>query len=882
MSPWKKWLQVGPRNPEADVDDEIAFHLQELCRELEARGLTPAEARAEAARRFGAAAATKAAVLPHAERAERRARRVEWLSELWQDLRFGLRQARRQPGFTLTLLLVLSLGIGAHTAIVTAFHAVLLRPLPYADPSRLVHIWETAPDLQGGRSEASFPDFEDWRGQTRDLLTGLAGYDPTNMVLTERGPARMLQGGRVTAGFLGLLGVRPVIGRDFGAGEDQPGGSPVAVLGHGFWLRELGGDSAALGRSLVLNGRAYEIVGVLPRAFHFGSLGATDFLIPLDRAAQTRAQRFNHWLNVIGRVRDDVSLAQARSGMETVVTRLALAHAEDHAGRTSLVVPLRDELTGTVRPVLIALAGAVVVLLLIACINAGSLLLARALARMPELKVRAAIGAGRGRIVRQLATEAVALALVAGAVGAALAHLGLGVLVGAIPERVLSSLPALRAVSIDWRILGYTLLVSLLAGLAFGVVPGLRLSRDLGPGQLRNTRRSRARDLLVVGQLALTVVLLVAAGLLTRSLTRLVRADPGFTADRVVTFQYALNGPAYQDGERQQQFVEGLLERVRAMPGVQGTGAVTNLPLQSGGTNTFRVEGLPEPEPSARPEVTMRGVAGDYFQTMGIPLLAGRPLGRDDRDGRAPVLVLSESAARGLFREPAAALGARLRFYAFPDTVWTVVGVAGDVTIGRLDEAPLPTAYYSHLQNAENRMSIAARVTGAPETVLAAAGAAVAAIDPSVPVYRAETMADRVGNSPAVFLRRYPLMLIGVFAIVALILSMAGLYGTLAFAVTSRTRELGVRAALGATPGALIGLVVRHGGTLAAAGIAAGLLVSLAGARALAGLLYGIPAGDPPTLLAVAVGLAATALAATWIPARRASRLNPLIALKEE
>jgi len=882
MSPWKKWLQVGPRNPEADVADEVAFHLEELVRELEAQGIPPAEARAEAARRFGSAEQTRRAVLPHAERTERRARRIEWLSELWHDLRFALRQGRRQPGFTLTLLLVLSLGIGAHTAIVTAFHAVLLRPLPYEDAARLVHLWETAPQLQGGRSEASFPDFEDWRAQTGDLFTALEGYDPTNMVLTERGPARMLQGGRVTAGFLGLLGVRPALGRDLRAGDDIPGGTPVAVLGHGFWLREFGGDTSALGRSLVLNGRAYQILGVLPRSFHFGSLGATDFLIPLDRAAETRAQRFNHWLNVVGRVRDGMSLEQARSGMATVVARLAQTHAENHAGRSSLVIPLRDELTGTVRPVLIALAGAVVVLLLIACTNAGSLLMGRALTRMPELRVRAAIGAGRGRIVRQLATEAVATALVAGAAGAALAHGGLRLLVGAIPERVLSSLPALRELTLDWRILGYTLLVSLVAGLAFGVLPGLRLSRNLAPGQLRTTRRSGARDLLVVGQLALTVVLLVAAGLLTRSLTALIRADSGFTAERVVTFQYALNGPAYEEGHRQQQFVEGLLERVRSLPGVQEAGAVTNLPLQGGGTNTFRVEGLPEPDPSARPEVTMRGIAGEYFQAMGIRLVAGRALERDDREGRAPVLLLSEAAARVLFDEPAAALGARLRFYAFPDTVWTVVGVAGDVRISRLDEAPEPTAYYSHLQNAENRMSVAARVTGPPDAVIAAARHAVAAIDAAVPVYRAETMADRVGNSPAVFLRRYPLMLIGIFAIVALVLSMAGLYGALAFSVASRTRELGLRAALGATPGALVRLVVRHGGALVVAGIAVGLAGALAGSRALAGLLYGVPAGDPLTYLSVAAGIAAIALAASWIPARRASRLNPLIALKEE
>jgi predicted permease len=882
MSPWKRWLQVGPRNPEADVDDEIAFHLGELVRELQSRGLSPAEAHAEAARRFGSPADTRAAVLPGARITERRARQVEWLSELWQDLRFGLRQARRQPAFTLTLLLVLSLGIGAHAAIVTAFHAVLLRPLPYHDAGQLVQLWETAPNLQGGRSEASFPDFEDWRAETRDLFAGIEGYDGTNMVLTGRGPARMMQGGRVTAGFLRLLGVRPAIGRDLRVGEDIPGGSPVVVVSHGFWLREFGGDTAALGRSLVLNGNPYEIVGVLPRGFHFGSLGAAEILIPLDRAAETRTQRYNHWLNVLGRLRDGVSIEQARSGLATVVARLSLAHANEHAGRSGLVAPLREELTGTVRPVLIALAGAVGVLLLIACINAGSLLLARALTRMPELRVRAAIGAGRGRIVRQLATEAVAMALVAGAAGAALAHFGLRVLVGAIPERVLRDLPALRGVDLDWRILGYTLLVSLVAGLAFGVLPGLRLSRNLAPGQLRNTPRSRGRDLLVVGQLALTVVLLVGAGLLTRSLTALVRADPGFRAARVVTFQYALNGPAYEEGHRQQQFAEGVLNALGRMPGVQSVGAVTNLPLQAGGTNTFRVEGLPEPDPSARPEVTMRGVAGDYFQAMGIRLLAGRALGNDDREGRAPVLLLSESAARGLFGEPAAALGARLRFYAFPDTVWTVVGVAADVTIGRLDEAPLPTAYYSHLQNAENRMSIAARVTGSTAAALAAASASVAAIDASVPVYRAETMAERVGNSPAVFLRRYPLMLIGVFALVALILSVAGLYGTLAFAVASRTRELGVRAALGATPRALIGLVVRHGGVLTAAGIAAGLLVSLAGSRAIAGLLYGVPAGDPLTLLAVAVGLAAIALLASWIPARRASRLNPVLALKAE
>ena len=882
MSAWKSWRPVGPRNVAADVDDEIAFHVDELTRELKRQGLSSADARTEALRRFGSPESTRSALLTPALHVERRARRVEWLGEVLQDLRFGIRQSRRQPGFTFILLLVLSLGIGAHAAIITAFRAVLLKPLPYPEADRLVHLWETAPDLQGGRSEASFPDFEDWRVQTRNLFSGLEGYDPTNMAFTGRGSARMLQGGRVTAGFLELLGVRPALGRGFRPGEDLPGGAPVVVLGHGFWLREFGGDSTVLGQTVTLNGRVYEVVGVLPQNFHFVSIGSAELLVPLDRAPETRAQRYNHWLRVVGRTRPGVEIAQARAGVATVVARLATTHAESHQGRSSLLVPLRDELTGPVRPVLMALAGAVIVLLLVACTNAGSLLLARTMTRMPELRVRAAIGAGRSRLLRQLVTEAVAVALVAGAVGAFLASIGLRLLVGAIPAGVLSELPALSDLSLDWRILGYTLIVSLIIGIAFGVIPGFRLTRRLAPGSLRVTTRSGVRDLLVTGQLALTTVLLVVAGLLTRSLLSLVRADPGFRPDQVVTVRYSLSGPAYAEPPRLRLFADAVLAQVRAIPGVQAVGAITSLPLQGGGTNTFRVEGRPEPSTAERPEVTMRGVAGEYFQTMGIRLAAGRVLGPDDTESHDRVLLLSESIARRLFGTPDSAVGARVRFYAFPDAAWTVVGVVGDVKTGRLDEPAPATAYYSHLQNAENRLSVVARTTGDPAATLAAVERAMAALDAGVPVYAAETLRDRVAHSPAVFLRRYPLILIGGFALVALVLSAAGLYGVVAFAVTSRQRELGVRSALGATPRNLVRLMLSRGGYLAAVGIAGGVAAAVLASRAVARLLYGVPALDPLTCLGVTAGLGMITLVATWVPARRAARLDPLIALKQE
>lgn len=882
MTGWRRWFQVGPRDVGADVDDEVAFHLEELERRLRSDGLTPDAAKAEAARRFGATAPVRSNTLAHAARTERRGRRLEWLGEVLHDLRFGLRLARRQPGFTTALLLVLTLGIGAHTAIATAFHAVLLRPLPYAEPERLVYLWETAPDLLGGRSEASFPDFLDWRAQAGDLFAGLEGYDPTNMVATGDGPARMLPGARVTSGFLDLLGVRPALGRAFRPGEDLPGGAPVAVLSHGFWLRAFGGDSGALGRSLALNGRAYQIVGVLPREFHFGALGNLDFMIPLDMGADTRAQRFNHWLNVVGRLRTGVTLAGARAGMETVVARVAAAHSESHAGRTGLVVPLSEEFTGSVRPVLIALAGAVSVLLIIACSNAGSLLLARSLSRVPELRLRAALGAGRGRLVRQLVTEAVALALIAGIGGAMVARIGIRLLVSAVPAGMLSSLPALRDLTMDWRVFGYAMAVSLLTGLAFGVVPGLGLSRSLAPGQLRATGRRGLRDGLVAGQLALTVVLLAIAGLLTRSLTSLARTDLGFSTDRTVTFRYSLSGPAYQEDTRQQRFADGLLERLRGLPGVRHAGAVTSLPLQPGGTNTFRVEGRPEPPPSAHPEATMRGVAGDYFTALGIPLVAGRTFTPDDAADRPPVVVLDESSARRLFGEPGVAVGARLRFYAFPDTVWTVIGVVGAVKTGRLDEPPPPTIYYSHLQAAENRLSVVVRLAGPVEALLSAARGLVAELDPAVPFYGAETLRDRVADSPAIFVRRYPLILIGGFGLAAALIAVAGLYAVLSHNVASRTKEIGIRAALGATPGALVRLVIRRGGLLVAIGMGTGLIGALLASRGVARLLYDVPPGDPVTLAAVALLLGILALGATWSPARRAARTSPLLALREE
>lgn len=877
----------GARRVQTEVDAELRFHLDMRTDDLVRSGMNADAARAQALLEFGDVGEARGELAAIDQRRASRRDRAEWWWDLGYDLRFAARMLRRQPAFTAVVLVTLMLGIGANAAIFTVIDAALLRPLPYHEPERLVHLWETRRSDLAHRTEASYPDFLDWQTHTRSFAA-IEGYDETNLtVAADVGEPLMLDGVRVTPGFFAMLGVRPILGRAFVADDATADGAPVVVVGHVYWQRRLGGDPNVVGRSLTLDRRRYTIVGVLPASFHFAPVDDAEFWLPLETSSPRIGQRFNHWLNVVARLAPGVTADAARADLASVMRRLAEQYPETNAGRGAAVIPLRDAIIGPVRMTLLVLFGAVGCVLLVACVNVAGLMLARSAARGREIAVRAALGADRGRIVRQLLAESALLAIAGGLLGAGTAHLGVRLIVAALPPEVASGMPYLQNLRIDRVVLAYAATLALAAGLLSGLAPALVVSRPSAAELLRRGGRGasggarpRLRGALVTAQIALTMVLLIGAGLMTRSLSHLLRVDAGFDADGVLTARVALSGPSYDSAERQQQFFETLLGRVRELPGVRAAGAVRNLPLAGGGTNTFRVEGRREPDPASRPEATMRGVAGDYFHAMGIRLIAGRVFGSVDRANTLPVVVTSAGLARRLFSDEASAVGQRLRFYAFPESAWTIVGVVGDVRTGRLDDDAPPTIYYTHLQAAENRMSIVARTAGDPASLAPLLRREAHALDPAVAVYDVRTMEEQVTRSPAVFSRRLPLHLVGAFAIAALALAVVGIYGLIAYTVARRTQEIGIRIALGARRANILSLVVREGALLALLGVSAGLVVALWATRMLASLLYGVNATDPLTYFSVAVCLGAVSLAASYVPARRAARVDPMIALR--
>jgi len=882
---WRRYLRFWRPDVQADIDDELRFHFEAREADLRARGLPPDVIARTIAEEFGDVEATRRTLREIGERMERRRERLRWWHELRADVGYALRGLRRQPTFAVAVLLTLAVGIGATAAMLTAARAALIGLVPFADPDRLVAVWEGQRRDRAARAAASYPDFLDWRAGG-GAFAALEGYDETNVTLTGADDPVRLQGARVTPGFLAMLGVRPVLGRGLSPGDDAAGGAPVAVVSHEFWRRRLGGDPAALGRVITLDGRAFTVVGVLPPEFRFVPAGEVEVWLPLDGAAARARERSDRWLRVVGRLRDGVSAARASAELAAVMGRLAVQFPESNAGQTAHVVPLREEVVGPTRPLLLTLGGAVALLFLVACTNVAGLFLARALARGRELAIRVALGAGRGRIVRQLLAESVLVAVVGGAAGVALAWGGVAWLAAAAPPHVTDRLPFLRGLSVDATVLGVAMGVALASGLAFGIAPALHAAghsfAGLGRREADDGARGsggRVRRVLIVAQIAFATMLLVGTGLMTRSVVALLRVDPGFATEGVVTMRLALAGPRYDPPAAQQRFFETLVARVGALPGVRDAGAVSQVPLSGGGSSTFRVDGEPEPDRAAY--AMRRGVAGDYLRAIGIRVVEGRALEPRDDGAAPPVVVMSEGLARRLFGR-GGAVGRRVRFDASPETAWTVVGVATDVRATSLDVPATSTVYVSHLQAPENRMTVVARAAGDPAGLLAGMRGAVRALDPSLPVYQVGTMAERVASTPAVYVRRYLLLLLGGFALVATVLAVVGLYGVMAYQVARRTRELGIRAALGASRRAIVTLVLRQAAALGAAGIAAGLGAAAVLARGLTSLLYGVRPTDILTYIAAAALLAAVTLLAGLIPARRAAHVNPTDALRAD
>jgi putative ABC transport system permease protein len=820
------------------------------------------------------------------------------MTGLRQDLRYALRGLRQRPGFTLVAVLTLALGIGANTAIFSVVNSVLLRPLPYERPERLAMIWGHR--NQEPLAELSVPEYWDLRERTH-AFAGVAAFADGNINLTGTGTPVRIRAGYFTANTPALLGVAPAIGRGFTADEDLPGGPPVVLLGDGLWRRRFGADPKVVGRVLTLDDTPTTVVGVMPPDFQLPThyAGAPRELwapMQLDPAIN-RGERGWHFLEVIGRLRDGVALETASSETSTLMHGMLAAYPMEYTPEfDGSATAVSQAVVGDVRPALLVLLGAVALLLLIACANVAGLLLARSEARQREIALRTALGAGRSRLVRQLLTESLLLAVAGGLVGLLLAVWGVQGLVLAAPP----SVPRLDAVGIDLRVLGYTLGVTLLTGIMFGLAPALHAVRgdltgaltDGGRAGTTGRARQRVRQALVTGQVAVALVLVTGAGLLVQSFLRLRQVDPGFVPQRLLTARVELSPVRYRANDAKRRFYENLLERLRSIPGVRSAATARALPMTGKleiGDWSFVLEGqaASPPLPTDWHPADWQVVSPGYFATMGIPMLQGRDFAASDRLGTPGAMIVNRTLARQVWPD-GDALGRRVLLGGGgADSVWrTVVGIVGDVRHRGLTASPRPEMFLPYAQfpagtgNAPPSMHVVLRAAGDPSALATALGAAVAALDPDVPLSGVQTMETAMGSWAAE--RRLIMLLVSGFALVALVLGSVGIYGVMAHLVAQREREIGVRMALGALPGQILGLVVSQSAWLVGAGIVAGTAGALAVTRLLTGLLFQVRPTDPLTFLGTTLVLVVAAAGATLVPALRAVRTDPAHVLRSE
>jgi len=865
------------RRAEEDLDAEIRFHLDEEARLRREAGTPPAEAGASARRDFGNVTLVTELT------------RATWgrktLDDLAQDLSFAWRLLKRSPGFTLVAVTTLALAIGATTALFTVVNGVVLRPLAFPDPERLVVVWESSP-LGNRTNTVQVQNYLDWRARNRSFEhIALVQQIPLNLV----GPAgaEQLPGLLVTGEFFDALGVPSALGRPIGRGEDVAGAASVVVLGYGIWQRWYGGSPDVIGRKVAVNGNDLEVVGVMPPGFVLPGNRADVFVAyQIDPAGAARSGRS---ASTIARLRPGVTFEAAQAEMTAIAAQTERERPETNTRWGATVVPLREQAIGQVRRGLLVLFAAVVCVLLIACANIASLLIMRASARTREMTVRMALGAGRWRLVQQLVVESLLLAAIGGGLGLLLARAGVPAIIAMFPANF--PLPRAEEIRVDRSALVWTAAVSIGAGLFFGLLPGLQAGRRSLVEALRAGGRvasagRRVRSVLVVAEVTLAVVLVVAAGLLIRSLAHLYAVDPGFRAERVLTLRMLIVPSKYSDAERRGALLQQMLDRVRQVPGVTSAGAIHFLPLSGldSGTGYRRLD-RPEPPPGQGESVGVSVITPGYFRTMGIPLRAGRDL--DERDGfRAPrVAVVNEALVRQAFpgEEP---LGKRLFVswgYSLGREVepeFEIVGVVGNVRHGGLHAEPIPTVFLAHAQEPGFMASLVVRTAGDPLAVASSVRAEMRSVDADQGVLSVGTMQALLEDSIA--RPRLQAVLVGAFAALALVMACVGLYGVLAYSVEQRRREMGVRVAIGASPRALLGLVVGEGVRLTAAGLILGLAGALVVTRYLASLLYGIGPTDPVVFLGVAAVLLMVAAAASYVPARQAMRVDPVVILRDE
>jgi putative ABC transport system permease protein len=871
----------------ADVDDELRFHVESRVSEYIAAGMAPEDARAAAWKRFGNMDSVRRRLESIDNNREKGRERIAMWDALKQDLRYALRTLRRNPAFTAIAVLTLSLGIGANSAIFSVVNGVLLQPLPYREPERLVRLFTAFHGSGVERYAMSQPEFMDYRGLAH-VFENTAAFSGASLTLTGADDPQRLRGVAATRDLLPVLGIVPERGRNFEGDEGRRGREPVVILSHDFWQTRFGGDPTVLGRVLTINSISRRVIGILPAGATF--LRA-DALIPHYINPDSLTGRATNYLSGVARLRPGVSVEAAQRELNTLTRRIAAEHRRTYPesmGFGATVVSMHEELVGDARPALLILLGAVALVLLIACANVANLLLVRGEARQREIAMRLALGAARGRLIRQLITESSLLALIGGLCGSLMAWWGMKALLAINPNAV----PRMELITFDFTVGAATFVLALVTGVLFGLAPALQLVRpavraalqDGSRGASSGASHQRLGRTLVIGEVALAVVVVIGATLLVRSFWTLRAGDPGFRADSVLALDLSLPVARY-DAQGSTRFYRELVRRVAALPGVQRVAAITDLPPVAGGNNwDIEIAGRPRAPGEAAPSPQVRPVSGDYFGALGIGVVRGRAIGPSDREGTELVAVVNETAARHIWPN-ADPIGQQVRFA--PERPWiTIVGVVRDVRSAGLDEPPVTELYLAHEQlpiaagGTERTMWVIARTRDDPNSLAAPTRAIVKELDPLLAITSIRPLTQIVDESVAD--RRLTMTLLSVFGAVALLLAAIGIYGIMSYSVRRRTREIGIRIALGGRPRDVLRLVVGQGMRLTLLGLAAGALAAALATRVMDTLLYDVSPTDAVTFVAAVLLTAGVAWIASWLPARRAVATNPTSALRAD
>ena len=819
------------------------------------------------------------------------------MSSILQNLRYAVRLLSKSPGFTLVVVLTLALGIGANTAIFSVVYAALLRPLPYRDPAHLLFLGENRSQLDTRLDimQVSYPDFQDWKKRSKTVQS-FAGFGGDAFTLSAGEEPKNTFGAQVTPNFFSTLGVTPVLGRDFVDGEDQSDGPHVAILSDALWRSEFGADRNVIGRVIHLDGKPATIVGVLPRSFEFAPANSAPIWVPLHITGDLVTRRSLRWFSAIGRIAPGASASQVRAEMTGINAQLSAEHPKENGTIFFLMRSFPERISGKIRPLLLVLLGAVGFVLLITCANVANLLLTRSIGRRKEFAVRAALGASPASLFSQLLTESFLLSIVGAVAGLFLAQWGVSWLVSAIPQSQLLAMPYLRDAGIHFPVLAFLCGVTLLTGILFGLAPGVHAARSPLIEILKDESRggtsaahTRLRNTLVVAEISISLVLLVGAGLVLQSLSALLHRDPGFAIKNVLTFDVNLPDLTYPSEKTPPynspsaiRFDHEFTEKLRRLPGVIDAAQASGIPANGGsGTIRFLIEGRPKAL-GQEDECDILGVSSRYFSTLKIPLETGRFFSERDTVDTPPVIVVNRAFVSAYLPDEDP-LGKRLRFtFSDKNPYMQIVGVVGDIAEDDLADIPPPVIYTPNDQGSNTYLRYMVRTAGDPVAFMGAIRDELRAIDPQLPMIQPTTLEQVAGESPSVFLRRYPSYLIGSFAALALILAMVGLYGLISHMVLQRTREIGIRVAMGAQRGDILKIVLREGIRAAVAGIVIGVVAGLALTRLMRSLLYGVGPSDAFTFAGVAVLLLLVAFAACLLPARRAMRVDPIVALRYE